>query len=133
MLINKLNRSLSDNNNGVYVKELSYNYIKKQGYDKNSILENNKKIYITNVVNTFNGADKNQYISINNVHPVNIDLFLKAHKVFGLNFSGIDFISKSLEVPYNVNNSNFLEINWKPAFLGCVTAYQDTFLKTLIL
>ena len=117
----------------MYVKELSYNYIKKQGYDKNSILEDNKKIYITNVVNTFNGADKNQYISLDTVHQVNIDLFLKAHKAFGLNFSGIDFISNSLEIPYNVNNSKFLEINWKPAFLGCVTTFQDTFLQTLIL
>ena len=81
----------------------------------------------------FNGADKNIYISINNVHPVNVALFLKAHNAFGLNFSGIDFISNSLEVPYNVNNSAFLEINWKPGFLSCVTAYQDAFLKTLIL
>ena len=111
---------------------ISWKYIQKQGYSKYDIPIKNKKIYITNTINLWNGAQHSNYIPINTVHPDNIELFLKIHNAFKLKFSGIDYITESLEMPYYISNGNVIEINWKPGFSGAIKDYPDRFVQALL-
>ena len=131
ILIKKLNDKLKKKIKDSYVKRISYNYIREQGYDKDSIPEHNKKIFVTNVINLGNGAQDYNYIPISNVHPVNLDLFLKVSKIFKLNFCGIDYITNDLSTPYYFSDGNILEVNTKPGFVGILENNPSTFFNTL--
>ena len=131
ILIKKLNDKLKKKNKDSYVKRISYNYIREQGYDKDSIPEHNKKIFVTNVINLGNGAQDYNYIPISNVHPVNLDLFIKVSKIFKLNFCGIDYITNDLSTPYYFSDGNILEVNTKPGFEGILENNPSNFFNIL--
>ena len=131
ILIKKLNDQLKKKNKDFYVKRISYNYIREQGFDKDSIPPNNKKIFITNVINLGNGAQDYNYIPISDIHPVNLELFLKVSKIFKLNFCGIDYITNDLTTPYYFSDGNVLEVNTKPGFVGILENNPSFFLNTL--
>lgn len=95
-----------------YIKNVDYNYILRQGYNSNDIIQKGQKVYLTQVINLHNGAGV-EIIDINNVHPDNIELFKKINKITKLNLNGIDFISKDLRIPYYKNGS-VIEINSSP-------------------
>ena len=88
--------------------------IQQQGYNINDILEKGKKIEVTNIISISNGG-KQKYIDENKIHPLNIDLFKKINNIMGLNFSGIDYISKSLSIPYTVEGK-IIAVNPYPGF-----------------
>jgi len=131
ILIKKLNDKLKLKNKDSYVKRISYNYIREQGFDKETIPPNNKKIFITNVINLGNGAQDYNYIPISDIHPVNLELFLKVSKIFKLNFCGIDYITNDLTTPYYFSDGNVLEVNTKPGFVGILENNPSFFLNTL--
>ena len=81
-LIDKKNRILEANNLFI-VKYLDEKLINEQGYKMTDIVKNNEKIFITNTVNFHNGANAKR-ISLNNIDKTNIELFIKAHKLIGL-------------------------------------------------
>ena len=96
----------------VPIKNYDEDLIKTQGYTLNSVPSVGKTIKVTNVINVSNGADQD-YISIDSVHPINIELFKKINKIMSLNMSGIDFISPSLSIPYV---GKMIEVNSFPGF-----------------
>jgi glutathione synthase/RimK-type ligase-like ATP-grasp enzyme len=89
---------------------IGWDYISEQGYDKDSILENNKKIFITNTINFHNGANPTR-MDLNKIPKENIDMFIKAHKLINLECSGIDYMSSDIYIPYYINNGHIIEIN----------------------
>ena len=91
-------------------KNIDYNFIKEQGYDKNSIVDKNKKIFITNTINFHNGANPVR-IDLNSIPQKNKDIFIKAHKLIKLDCSGIDYMSNDITVPYDENKGHIIEIN----------------------
>lgn len=97
----------------VPVTFIAWDLIEKQGYKKNDILENKKKIEITGTINCHNGAVPVR-IPLKKVPKVNLDMFAKAHKLAGLECSGIDYISPDITVPYFENNGSIIEINYSP-------------------
>ena len=76
----------------------------------NDIVKNNDKIFITNTVNFHNGANAKR-IPINEICDVNINLFIKAHQLIGLECSGVDYMSDDIKVPYFKNKGHIIEIN----------------------
>ena len=108
-LINIKNEKLS-NKNLFIVKYIDEKLIHGQGYRMNQILEINKKIFITNTVNFHNGANAKR-ILIDDVDKNNIDLFIKAHKLIGLECSGVDYMSDDISIPYYKNNGHIIEMN----------------------
>ena len=131
-LIDKLNNKLKKVNSSSYVKFISYDYIKSQGYERDNILEKNKKIYITNVINYWNGAQEISFIKPDDIHPINIELFIHTAKSFKLNFIGIDYITSSLALPYYLSNGNIIEVNWKPGFQDIFNNDPEIFIQSLI-
>jgi glutathione synthase/RimK-type ligase-like ATP-grasp enzyme len=95
------------------MNKADWGYIKKQGYNKNDILPKNTKVIITNTVNVHNGAIPVR-INLDSIPEINKKMFLKATSLMKLICSGIDFISKDITVPYNINNSKIIEINSIP-------------------
>lgn len=106
-------------------------YIKQQGFNLNSVAKKNEIIYITNVVNAGNGCI-NKFRPIEEIHPINVELFIKTHKTFGLTLSGIDYIGTSLAIPYYNDNGKVLELNWKPGISNCTKYYPDRFINAMI-
>lgn len=95
--------------------------LKTQGYKIDDILEKDKKIFITNVINMHNGANISR-IEIDSIPQKNIDIFLKTNKALKINSSGLDYLSNDITVDYDINNSKILEVNGTP----------DTEIHTLI-
>jgi len=102
-------------------KNVSELVLKTQGYKIEDILEKDKKIFITNVINMHNGANISR-IDIDSIPQKNIDIFLKTNKVLKINSSGLDYLSNDITVDYDINNSKILEVNGTP----------DTEIHTLI-
>tara|TARA_B110000285_G_C15125877_1_gene620223 strand:- start:1233 stop:3104 length:1872 start_codon:yes stop_codon:yes gene_type:complete len=131
-LIYNHNKKLN-NENKPQVKIISERYIYKQGYKMSSVPENSKKIYITNVVNYFNGAVDSKLKPIEDIHPINIALLLKTSSLLtGLHFVGIDYIGKCLSIPYYNSGGKLLELNFNPGFKTVIDHYPDRFIQTLI-
>jgi cyanophycin synthetase len=130
-LIDKLNFNLKSNKKP-HVRRVSYNLIKQQGYNIYNVVDKNRIVYITDIINYWNGAVNGEFIPLNKVHQDNIKLFFKIKRVFDLNLVGIDFISTNLEEPYYNNNGCLLEINNSPQFNISITEYPEKFIKTLI-
>ena len=94
------------------IHEYDVPYIKKQGYDLNSIIPNNKKIIVSKVQNYHNGAPIHN-ISIDNVHPDNINMFKKTAEVLDVNLTGIDYMTNNLMTPY-YEDGVIIEANERP-------------------
>lgn len=89
---------------------IDWEYIKEQGYLKDTILEKDKKIFITNTINFHNGANPVR-INIDEIPEINKEMFIKAHKLINLECSGLDYMSDDITVPYNENDGHIIEIN----------------------
>ena len=46
-----------------------------------------------------------------NIPQKNKDIFINAHKLIGLECSGIDYMSPDIYIPYDENNGHIIEIN----------------------
>ena len=108
-LIDIKNKILEDKNLFI-VKYLDEKLINQQGYKINDIVKNNHKIFITNTVNFHNGANAKR-VSLNDIDKSNIELFIKAHKLIGLECSGVDYMSDNIRIPYYKNNGHIIEMN----------------------
>ena len=108
-LINEKN-DIQKKNNLFPVKNISWDFIEEQGYTKDAVLEKDKKIFITNTINFHNGANPVR-VDIKTIPKENIDIFLLAHKLVGLECSGIDYMSADISVPYYENDGHIIEIN----------------------
>ena len=52
------------------------------------------------------------------IHPHNIDLALRAAKLFGLHVAGVDIITADITVPWYENGAIVNEVNFSPLFGG---------------
>jgi cyanophycin synthetase len=94
-------------------KNISEIIIKKQGYNMNDILETDKKVYISNVINMHNGA-RIYRVHITDIPHKNLDLFIKTNNVMNITCSGLDFLSNDITIEYDKNNGRILEVNGTP-------------------
>jgi cyanophycin synthetase len=93
--------------------EINDNYIKMQGYDRKSILENGKKIKITNLLN-FTGESYNNVLKCD-IHDDNIEILEQfIRKELKGECLGFDIISKDISKPFKTNDAIILEINSNP-------------------
>ena len=92
------------------VKYLDEKLIKSYGYDLNSVVRNGNKVFITNTVNFHNGANAKR-IPLSDISKENLELFVKAHQLIGLECSGVDYMSDDLSIPYYRNNGHIIEMN----------------------
>lgn len=108
------------------ITNIDKNLIKSQGYNLHDILEKNKKLYATSVINYHNGSIIED-IDINKVHEANITMFKNINSVTKLNISGIDFITNDMSIP---NNGKVIEVNAGPGF--AVEKHKERINKILL-
>ena len=96
------------------IEIINEDLINQQGYKLDSIPEKNKKIKVTNILSVLNGG-KNVDINVNEIPPVNVNMFKRVNQIFGINFSGIDYISPDIRIPY-FSQGKILEVNTGPSF-----------------
>ena len=119
------------------IHEYDVPYIKKQGYDLNSIIPVNKKIIISKVQNYHNGAPIYN-IPLSKVHPDNITMFKRTAQILGINLTGIDYMTKDLMTPYYIDGV-IIEANERPDItMHCDsattkqrTSFIDNFLNSI--
>ena len=95
------------------VRTIDVSCLQRQGYTLSSIVGQNEKVFITNTINYHNGANPKR-IPLHTVDPDNKEMFLKAHRLLGLECSGIDYMSPDITLPYYKNKGHIIEINSKP-------------------
>tara|TARA_B100000902_G_C27265983_1_gene893535 strand:+ start:597 stop:1559 length:963 start_codon:yes stop_codon:yes gene_type:complete len=110
--IRNLIKNFSITNKVSPIKIINENLIRQQGYSLDDVLENNKKIFVTKVVSPLNGS-KEIFINEGDIHPENMLLFKKINRLFGINFSGIDFITPDISRP---DGGKVIEVNSGPGF-----------------
>ena len=94
-------------------KNVSNLFIMKQGYTLDTILDDNVKVYISNVINMHNGARISR-ISLNTIPQKNIDMFINTNKYLNILCSGLDYLSDDISIDYDKNNGKILEVNGTP-------------------
>ena len=94
-------------------KNVSNLFIMKQGYKLDTILDDNVKVYISNVINMHNGARISR-ISLDIIPQKNIDMFLNTNKYLDILCSGLDYLSEDITIEYDKNNGKILEVNGTP-------------------
>lgn len=108
-LINNKNEILVSKNLFI-VKYLDEKLIKSYGYNMNSIVKKDDKVFITNTVNFHNGANATR-INIGETSQENLNLFIKSHQLIGLECSGVDYMSNDIRIPYYRNKGHIIEVN----------------------
>lgn len=99
-------------------KNVSELFLAKQGYQRDTVLKDGEKVYISNVINMHNGARISR-VDINTIPNININLFINTNKALNITCSGIDYMSDDITVPYKLNNKSnnlgfVLEVNGTP-------------------
>ena len=100
------------------MKESDWEYVRTQGdYDKDSVLEKNKKLFISTVLNLHNGAIPKR-VPLSEVPAENIELFEKTAMLLNAVVGGVDYISEDIRIPYYINNGVILEFNTHPGIIS---------------
>ena len=83
-------------------------------YSLASIPKNGELVPLRVIESTASGGTPQNVTDI--IHPDNIDIALRAVKLFGLEVSGVDIISEDISKPWHVNGAIINEVNYAPAF-----------------
>ncbi|QKF66923.1 putative cyanophycin synthetase [Arcobacter venerupis] len=106
--------------------------LKKAGYSLNSIPKKNIWIELRDIESTkWGGRDENM---TDLVHPDNLDIAIRATKVFGLNVAGVDIITTDISKSWLETNAIINEINYAPLLGGAEISkrYIPTFINKFI-
>lgn len=97
----------------IEVDHLVHHCLKEQGYDIESIPDNNMTVILRKTANLSTGGDA--WSLMQQVHPTNIALFEKIAQVCDLNTIGIDVMCNTLEKPIDDQpNTGIIEVNCHP-------------------
>jgi len=94
------------------IHNVDLNMLREQNVEYETIILLNKKIYLSKVSNYHNGAHIHN-ISVESVHPENIEMFKKVNQVLDVKLSGIDFITTNMALPYYLEGV-IIEVNERP-------------------
>jgi D-alanine-D-alanine ligase-like ATP-grasp enzyme len=99
--------------NDLHSIEIDFEFLKSQGADIGMVPKRGEKLFLNKLREHFVGGEAVR-ISIETIHPINQQLFVRTAEVSGLPLVGLDFISQDLGVPYTKNSAGINEINSTP-------------------
>lgn len=111
---------------------LAYEEIVKCGFNLNSVPKEGTWIPLRDIESTkWGGRDENVTTM---VHPDNIDIAIRAAKLFNLNIAGIDIITEDISKPWHETGAIINEVNFAPMFGAGETSrsYMPTFFDKFI-
>jgi cyanophycin synthetase len=106
--------------------------MKRSNYSLASIPEKEELVPLRIIESTASGGTPQNVTDI--IHPDNIDIALRAVKLFGLEVSGVDIISDDITKPWHINGAIINEVNFAPAFgvSEISKSYIPTYLNLII-
>lgn len=106
--------------------------MKKLGYTLNSVAKKGEMVPLRIIESTASGGYNENFTTT--IHPENIDISLRATKLFGLEIAGIDIISDDIKKPWHENGAIINEVNFAPLLgRGDISKkYIPEFLKHLL-
>ena len=117
----------------VYPKDsLTLEILKKAGYSLSSIPKKDIWIELRDIESTkWGGRDEDM---TNFVHPDNLDIAIRATKLFGLNVCGVDIITSDISKSWIETDAIINEINFAPLLGGAQISktYIPTFINKFI-
>jgi len=93
---------------------LAYKEIEKHGFSLHSVPKEGTWIPLRDIESTKWGGRSENVTEI--VHPDNIDIAIRAAKLFGLNIAGIDIITADISQPWYQTGAIINEVNFAPMF-----------------
>ena len=81
--------------------------LKRAGYELSSVVEEGKKVAVRGGCNS-GGVSK---VPLKDVHPDNLELFIKTQQAIDLTQAGVDFRSPDISVSYKENGAVINEVN----------------------
>ena len=94
------------------IHNINENVIKKQGYKMDGVVENKKKITVSHVASAANGSDE-IVMDISKLNMSTHKMLIDVSKLLKFNICGIDYITKDLSLPYDVDGK-VIEVNSSP-------------------
>lgn len=97
----------------IKLEEIEIDFIKKQGYDSSSIINEDQVVYLRENSNISTGGDSIDYTDdiINDYK----EIALKASRAVGAKICGLDIIIKDIKAPPSKDNYSIIEMNFNPA------------------
>lgn len=112
---------------------LTIEALKKVGFTLDSIPLKNTWIELRDIESTQWGGRDEDVTTI--VHPDNLDIALRASKLFGLSVAGIDIITNDISKSWSESNAIINEVNFAPLLGGgeisrsCIPKFFDDFIE----
>jgi len=99
---------------------IDYNYLRRNGYSRQSIPTIGEEVALSTVKNMSNGGH-GTYVRLDSVHPENMSLFKTIASTMELHTSGIDIIMDDITWPSSeINRCYTIEVNSRPGWQGSV-------------
>ena len=86
------------------------------GFTLNSIPKKDEHVPLRIIESTADGGTPENITTT--IHPDNIDISIRATKLFGLQVAGVDIITTDITVPWHQNGAIINEINFSPLLGG---------------
>ncbi|MFP4016198.1 MAG: cyanophycin synthetase, partial [Halanaerobiales bacterium] len=96
----------------INIDEVVVKYLCGQGYNLDTIPEKNQLIYLRHNGNLSTGGTAEDITD--QVHPLNVDLAVRAARVIGLDIAGVDIIAQDIRVPLSKQDGAVIEVNAAP-------------------
>ena len=114
------------------VDDLAVKAMNAAGFSLQSIPENGVWVPLRMIESTESGGHDEDFTEL--VHPDNLDIALRAAKLFGLEVVGVDIISPDIQLPWHQNGAIINEVNFAPLFGGAEISrsYIPTFFRRLL-
>ncbi len=84
------------------------------GFSLNSVPKDKEFVPLRMIESTASGGGVEEVTT--SIHPDNLDISIRASKLFGLNIAGIDIISTDITKPWHENGAIINEVNYAPSF-----------------
>lgn len=107
--------------------------IKKAGFTLNTIVTKGELIPLRRIESTQWGGYDEDVTDV--IHPENIDIAIRAAKLFNLYVAGVDIISPDITKPWYENGAIINEVNFSPLYGGgeisksTITTFLNNFVK----
>jgi cyanophycin synthetase len=96
----------------IVIDDISAATLRKKGLTIDSVLKKGKKFYLRENANLSTGGTARDCTDI--IHPLNIEIAVKAAKIIGLDVAGIDITTPDISNPITETGGVIIEINAAP-------------------
>lgn len=96
----------------IVIDDISIAAIRKKGFSLDSVLKNGEKLYLRENANLSTGGIAKDCTDL--IHPLNIEIAVKAANLIGLDIAGVDITTPDISKPIAETGGVIIEVNAAP-------------------